>query len=487
MPRCNNRLILGLVTLAVLASFWGCEQADDISSGISLTQLRMVPERLPSTPYGMIYEMWVATDSDTISLGTFGWDNEAKKFLSPTGADRPDSNLFVFAGDAMDYDVMFVSLELTSDPAPASPGAIMLVDDITDPGVNPLQMIFPESDTLWQSVVRYNMQSTSDDSRGQDGYGLWFSSYSAEIDSVPDTLDLVVTIDSTVRAYLAIDTIVEGVDTTYDSIFLSRDLQDTLTPEDVFVLDQYEITNIRLDSILRDYSSDTLTLGSDSNYHYFMALEVDSAIDSTEPYYARTFTYTFTTAPRNVLLDIFSQDDYNLPDYSGYGWRYKGWIVSSSIDTTVVSTRLTPPAWNYKSAFENYIPGDKGAMVTTGTFNVVDSPDDANPFVIGPKVPPYPGEDFLNVPALQSAYGLTSALNLLPSATGNEGTVFISLEPTNYPTDTTNFPLFVMIAPMPSNVAQLTGDQLFTMTNWTQRFSGALKGFPAIDVSMSRF
>jgi hypothetical protein len=297
----------------------------------------------------------------------------------------------------------------------------------------------------------------------------------------------VVTIDSTVRAYLAIDTIVEGVDTTYDSIFLSRDLQDTLTPEDVFVLDQYEITNIRLDSILRDYSNDTLTLGSDSNYHYFMALEVDSAIDSTEPYYARTFTYTFTTAPRSVLLDIFSQDDYNLPDYSGYGWKYKGWVVSPSIDTTVVSTRLTPPAWDYKSAFENYIPGDEGAMVTTGTFDVVDSPDDANPFVIGPKVPPYPGEDFLNVPALQSAYGLTSALNFLPSATGNEGTVFISLEPTNYPTDTTNFPLFVMIAPMPSNVAQLNGDQQFTMTNWTQRFSGALKGFPAINVSMSRF
>lgn len=511
MPRCNHRLTFVLCSIVISTILlWGCTQVDDIPSSISQTNLNLSASRLPSTPTGMIYKLWVAGSGDTVSLGTFGWDNVSKRFLEPSGSIRLDSNKFTLGGDIMDYDVIFVSVEVADDPDGISPGPIMLIDDVTIPRDNPIELVFPDSDTLWQAVVRYNMQSTSDDSRGGDGKAIWFSSYREASDNKPDTIALRVDTIPTIRAFLRADTTIDSSgtpwDTTVDSTILTPsndtlyksypppivdttvDPPDTIQVQDIFIKGQWGIVNLKVDSSLKDYGPDTLTLGVDSSYHTYVTFDIDSIIDSIGPIYElRSFRFNYTTRAESVPLDIFTQDDFNLPDYSAYGWKYKGWIVTPYYMNDLDS-RLTPPAWPYKGLGLDYIPGDTGALFTTGKFSIVTQPDlSGNKFAIGPKLPPFPGEDFLNPDSLMDVYGIDS-VNFVPYSIGNVGTVFITLEPDNFPSDTTNFPLLLMIGEVPGNRSVVTSPTVsITMRNWSSTVPGDLRGFPKISVSMQRF
>ena len=218
MPRCNHRLMSLFVILAVsLAVAWGCTQTDDIVSGITTTNVYLRVERLPSTPTGMIYQLWAANQNDTISLGLFGWDNVMKEVLLPTGAKRPDSNKFVLSDDLFLYSHLFVSVDAGSGGS-GSPESIMLIDEVSDPAIAQMELVFPQSDSLWLATVRYNMQPTSANSRSGDGTAVWFANYRSSADTAQDTTALAWTFTSETRALLVLDTQPGGQ---IDSIFLN--------------------------------------------------------------------------------------------------------------------------------------------------------------------------------------------------------------------------------------------------------------------------
>ena len=63
-----------ILAVAVCIGWLGCTQPEDIVTPISSSEITLAAERLPSLPDGMAYELWVADNSDTVSLGKFTWD-----------------------------------------------------------------------------------------------------------------------------------------------------------------------------------------------------------------------------------------------------------------------------------------------------------------------------------------------------------------------------------------------------------------------------
>ena len=193
------------------------------------------------------------------------------------------------------------------------------------------------------------------------------------------------------------------------------------------------------------------------------------------------------SAEVTLVYDDFLQLANPLPDYSSYGWCYKGWVVSSVIDDGLSLGEITPPAWINLNVNYVLLPSIDGGMLTTGKFTDLHQPDSANPYVddANPaRVPPFPGEDFLeNLPG-----GVNQAVNLVPEGGVTKGTVFITLEPSNYVTDTTNFPLFVMTRDLPADRADVMSDrQVFIMNNRTNYNRDVYVGFPRVNVQIQRF
>ncbi|MEA3296304.1 MAG: hypothetical protein U9R56_00385, partial [candidate division Zixibacteria bacterium] len=182
--------------------------------------------------------------------------------------------------------------------------------------------------------------------------------------------------------------------------------------------------------------------------------------------------------------DEFIQVAVALPDYTSYGWQYKGWVVSSIIEDLEVSLGdITPPAWIAYNTQDSLIRGVDGGLLTSGTFSDLEYADDVNPYVDDPyRVPDVPGEDFLrNLPG-----GRDVAVNLVPGD-GIKGTVFITLEPINRYSDTTNFPLFAMTRDLPELRSSVEAtQQQFTMWNRTNNNRDVLVGFPRIHVEIER-
>ncbi|MCH7691159.1 MAG: acyltransferase [candidate division Zixibacteria bacterium] len=76
---------------------------------------------------------------------------------------------------------------------------------------------------------------------------------------------------------------------------------------------------------------------------------------------------------------------------------------------------------------------------------------------------------------------------LVPLSNGNSGTVFISLEPTNFVTDTTNFPLIPFMSDVPSSKSVIDSSVvIINMLNRTQT-NDAFIGFPRIRVDIKTF
>ena len=128
-----------------------------------------------------------------------------------------------------------------------------------------------------------------------------------------------------------------------------------LTAAEVFVKVPWTIEDIVVDSVLKTYPPNVLNLGYNiaSGYRTFVAYRVDSIIDSTPPYEFHRFNFTWTINSESVPTDIFSQDDFGLPNLDAYGWKYKGWILSNGLDTSVVPTRFTDLAWPVEGALEH--------------------------------------------------------------------------------------------------------------------------------------
>ncbi|MEW6412421.1 MAG: hypothetical protein AB1483_08110 [Candidatus Zixiibacteriota bacterium] len=446
------KLLFFLVLLSFsLLLYWGCDQPEDVLTPLTETNLWLQPEKLPDNPEGMVYELWVADATDTVSIERFGYDFARRKFLNVDGTDRVDSNQFHLNYDILTFTNILLSVELNPDDNSNSPGAIMLVDFTAS---QTIKMKFPKMDSLWSSTIWYSMESASDGMDSlTDGYSIWFCGYTeasrdfndtlsiVEWAEIPETLDVEEVPDTGVVVFIGIDTV-------------TIERRDTVR---VYGLDSFPQSIIRFDSLL-----DTL----------FEA-----------PFVNERLAIEFEVVPGTIVYDNFlmNNEDFGFPDLSEYGWKYKGWVVSPQIDSTAVNTRMTLPSW---VIIGTALDETEGAMLTTGTFTNPCYPDDANPYVVSTRVPRVPGEDFLtNLPE-----GIP-AVNLVPSRSGNPGRVFISLEPCNWNSDTTNFPLVAFIGELPEDRAAVTSGvalQQFYLRGWMQDESDPFYGFPWIRVNIER-
>ncbi|MBN1212401.1 MAG: hypothetical protein JXA92_07470 [candidate division Zixibacteria bacterium] len=396
----------------------------------------------------MIYELWVAktenvdtsiSASDVVSMGRFSYHDATKTYFDSSGQEM--ANRFVLKDDIFKYSKIFVSVEDIVD-VNNRPGPIMLIDDITNPQDNPIYLVFPESDTLHNATVTFNKETVSDRNRTNDGRGIWFCNYETGRDSIPDTVSLIINF-----------TPIESDTPIYDA--------------------QCSVISTTVDTIPIVYGPDTIAYGTNLR-HIRIEVEYGYCTDTIPPYQDYRQMISPVAVDNIILLDIFNQFDFNLPDYTPYGWKYKGWVVSKAVPTSAIG-ELTPPVWPYHTLNYNHIPGYTGGLITTGTFSRVDTVDDGNPYTLaGQKVPPFPGEDFLDATALFDSLGLSSPPNL----NSDSGTAFISLEPANFTTDTTNFPLFVMLKPIDPG---LSNQDMF---NRTATIKGDLYWFPQITVNI---
>lgn len=472
MLRRHKRLLV-LTQLVLIAAFWwGCTQPEDILTEKSTTVINLVAERLPTTPDGMAYQLWAAdtiiADAvvGSVPLGQpFRYDFRTNRYLELDGTQRADTNEFRFAGDILNFQWVFIAVQLVDGTGP-SPGPVMLIDSVTPDGVSNLDMIFPFSDSLWNSAIEFNMETPSDGRNPvTDGAAVWFSVYDELTYSVQDTIDLPL-----------------------DSIFIVTVYVDTFTPADGRCVTS--IVNI-FDPIVKDTQK---IVGFDTVTYKVVrySQETVEVCDSGQGNLLKTtIELGFITLPaRTGRYDAFTQVAIDLPDLRPMGWLYQGWVVSSVIrDLEGVGVgEFTPPAWVGFNKHDSVIRGADGLLLPTGLFHSLYEPDQSNEHVQDPiRVPPYPGEDFLWSFPPNQAY---REVNLVP---GGEitGTVFISLRPMNALTDTTNFPLIIQVRDLPSTRFDVQDDhQQFIMKPYphTNSFGmGGREGMPQVQARIRRF
>ncbi len=503
MSKPDSRLLFFALALCLLAVVWGCSQADDIAASISVTDMWLTPELLPSAPSGMVYELWATREpvtdtaipaSKLVSLGRFSYVNNdtLKAFLDENGAVRADSNKFALDDDLFKYANLVVSVEPEVDADVSRLGPIMLVASVAG-NTDTMTMNFPLYTSLWGGHCRYAMEGLTDgDRQAHDGYGVWFSWYKYNVVYINDTFG----IDSSSLEFEweTIEPIIndDGETTNLSELYSPN-------PDSVY----WEV-----ETVAYDFGRDTFPLELDSIYpHIRTALYIDSVADSTPPFRRKVFDWTYIVESTQVSLDIFEQDSFALPDYSDWGWVYQGWVTSNYIPKEAFG-QMTPPGWAYKDLYNNIIPGDTGGLISTGTFININQPDDGNPYTLQLNIidsiiyddfgspidtvymrPDIAGEDFLDGAALSAASGgvITEALNLLPYGGGsNYGSVFISMEPANRLTDSTNFPLLAFIRSFPDSWSANDTESFDyrDMKNWTYGPGG---GFPEVMVIIHRF
>jgi hypothetical protein len=200
---------------------------------------------------------------------------------------------------------------------------------------------------------------------------------------------------------------------------------------------------------------------------------------------------TTSTAVRYIDRFLNGFDPELTPDLTGSGWHYRGWILSPQIDKADYGA-LTRPAWS-SASFQSYLNPVDAGVVSTGVFYTFDGPDmdnsglSANPYISAShsRIPPFPGEDFLNTDSLPGGQQLTFVNNNNP-----EGFIFITIEPDNYWDPHTNFPIILFSAPLPgltsiSNPIPSADDGNFYFINLFYNVSGTNHGFPSIDIDIA--
>ena len=463
MLRRHNRLFLLLLVISSIALYWGCSQPDSIVTDKSETVISLEAERLPTTPVGMLYKLWVADalidDSiqGAVPIAEFTYDFTTDTYMDENWVAREESNRFVMQGDIFDYRWLFISVQRADHTGPEV-GSVMLIDAVTDPSYNDLNLIFPLSDSLAFSAVEFNMETSSDGRYpATDGSGVWFSVYEEREGSVQDTLALTRwNVEITYK-----DSFKDDQDSCQTFITEIHSI-DTMTIRKVFGFDT-------LDQVIVTFEMETVT-ECDSGQGYLFSTQLNLSYQ--------------TGVLIELIYDDFIQVAVALPDYRSYGWQYKGWVVSSIIKDQGVSLGdITPPAWIAYNTQDSLLRGIDGGLLSSGTFSNLDNADDINLYVDNPyRVPNIPGEDFLkNLPG-----GRDVAVNLVPGD-GIKGTVFITLEPINRYSDTTNFPLFAMTRDLPATRAEVEAtEQQFTMWNRTNNNRDVLVGFPRVHVEIER-
>ncbi len=270
---------------------------------------------------------------------------------------------------------------------------------------------------------------------------------------------------------------------------------------DSLVLDTFIHTYIEFDFVAPLVNTDTalrydtVTIYSDYDEASDTWLTEEDRIYEIRPYTGYDHDLNFTYNEHFIKVDKFinsfeespdladAADDFT-PEYDKK-WHYKGWVLSPYLSPTSSFAKLSQPNWAPFYIGTEISPLD-APMVSTGTFKRFDQPDDGNPYTDNHRVPPLPGEDFLlNLPPGVSSIAFTS-----PGS--NEGKVMVTLEPDNFTSDSTNFPLILYVGDMPrwdevSDTTEHSQRTLsFDMTNWSSGLSGLGAGFPLIKVTYIR-
>lgn len=459
----------------------GCSQTDDVVSRVERSVLTLDAQNLPTPPAGLIYELWISKEtvvdtafdlSQATSLGRFSYvsNDSVRTFLDEAGTPR--SAVFDLSSDFQTYRSVFVGLHRTDDDAGTRPGAIMLIAYIPGALDVPIRMVFPQHDSLWQSTCRFNLEGVTDRNRNlNDARGVWFSSYRWAVLNMPDTIGMEVT-DS-----VSLDTI--------RPITIGNP-PDTTNMDSLKAPYLYTVRNIRQETRRIIFPDDSMIL-IDSFMHTSMVYDRIYRADSTYPYTKRRLGLRFDAVPNSVTLDIFSQDDFGLPVVTEWGWKYAGWALTPHVAPSSKVGPLTPPAWPIKTYYRDWIQASAGGMIPTGTFGDVRARDDANPFALGSYLPPYPGEDFLNSTVLNDSLGVSS-INLMPTTSGNVGSILVTLEPNNRLDTKTNFPLIAFLGSLPDRIDSVVMQSVgFNMMNATSLLGNQVNSFPIITVKIERY
>lgn len=510
MTTIGNRFLFLIFALTLVVVVWGCAQTDDVVARKSVTEVFLTAERIPTAPVGMIYEFWASRKpvtgknipaNELVSIGRFSYlaNDTISAFLDDTGAVRMDSNLFRLQGDILDFSSLIVTVEVATDPPGGTPGPILLVSPVSTRS-SELMLQFPLNDILTEDAsIAYNMEGVTDGDRSlNDASGVWFSFYQQNSIRLSDTNNL----DSVVFETTTIDPVIDpisGDTTNLAEIHDSNNIDSILYSFDTVPFFFGRDTIVFVNEFGPGSPTDTL-------FHVSMTRDTFTSPDNSFPFTTVKLSQEFfDTLARQIDINVFRPSGFEMPDFTDWGWKYEGWVTSTEIPVSWVGS-MTLPAWDVTPGQSNLIPGHDGGLLTTGTFNQIDQPDDSDPFtfriferVIDTggvpdtvyKRPLTPGEDFLDATALANA-GIMSGgpVDLLPLPSGNTyGSVFISFEPDNRLTDTTNFPLIPFVRAFPSAwqppPPAPPGPNFLSMINWTSTSQGTA-GFPLIRVSFNR-
>jgi len=475
LKRPRRFLAMTMVVVAICL-YWGCTQPDDIVLDKSQSFIYLQPERLPSNPQGMVYELWVVDelddeDTDQVlqgaqSIGRFGYDFGTRVFLTENGTERADSNQFILAGDILTWGYLAVTVQNTVTPD-IGPGPVMLIDTIVQEFNGDILLKFPLVDSMYNSILFYNMKIVSLDSPDENDFGsaIWFNTVNFRTEFYAETLSL----DSF----------------TIDTIYI-----DSIGDEPISSPTNF--TNIEQQTIYRHFGLDSLSQRR-MNYEPSSHIAEPCCPDSTDTtsgtsYWLTTDVdfYFTTTTPVPISFDDHIQIGEALPLIGNYGWQYEGWVVSPLIEAAGASLGdMTMPAWTaYTNPTNPVLVGIDGGLFSTGTFDSITGPDDGNPnSSTEHAVPPFPGEDFLfNLPNIGNG-----PVNLVDGSEANGGSAFISLQPSNAVDNTTNFPLIIMTGILPTGVLQVQADsQSFAMWNRSSYTRGSLVGMPRVKAVVNR-
>ncbi|MBN2226625.1 MAG: hypothetical protein JW763_04620 [candidate division Zixibacteria bacterium] len=531
----SNRLFGTALFAILLLLGLGCTQSDNVAAPVASTQISINPQRLPAPPEGYAYALWVEpVEGDPIFIDIFDWNSELYKFTDTTDVENNQIEpVWTLNIDVLHSSYAYLSLtieKLDEFTDTTEMGPVMLQSDIHDPEEEPIKMVFPYN--LWDGTGSFCVETPTDkNSNSNDDGGIWFAIYVYDSVLVNDTLGFLVSTLQFEDRELEIDTTYwvcneySGPDCIDSTEVTSADpydwrIVDTLNLEELAnTLDTIGYRNLDTTLIGNVFVSilDTLTdgLGNDSivaldtlAYEYIrydvVATPVNvgttnridtvrliitpsgtTAVTATIPPFTDVkWFFSYGLRARTVFIDRFTDAFDDLPDLQGTDWHYKGWVISPYIDT-VTFGKLSKPVW-LPVQYEVFLSPSTGGMISTGSFKSFYLPDDENPYSMKGRVPPYPGEDFLqNLPGGHPPLTLCDAAH--PAVAG--GTVFITVEPDNFESDTTNFPLILMTGGIPSyqNVSnQEWHSQIFDLINRFQALNDDPHGWPALLVTIDR-
>ena len=535
----SNRLFGTALFAILLVLVFGCTQPDDVVAPVATTEISIDPQRLPSPPEGYAYALWVEpVEGDPIFVDIFDWNSELFVFTDTTDTlGNQIEPAWTLDIDVLhsSYAYLSVTIEKLDDFTDTTVmGPVMLQTDIHDPAEAPIKMVFPYD--LWEGTGSFCVETPTDkNSNSNDDGGIWFAIYVYDTVLVNDTLGFQVSTLQFEDRDLDIDTSYwvcneySGSDCIDSQEVTSNDpydwiLVDTLNLEELAnTLDTIGYTNLDTSLVGLMYVGilDTLTdgLGQDSivaldtlEYEYISydvvatpvnlgttdrvdtvrleisGIETTAVTENIPPFSDVKWFFSLSLRTRAEVIDRFIDAFDDLPDLNGTDWHYKGWVISPYIDT-IDFGKLSKPVW-LPVQYELFLSPSNGGMISTGSFKSFYFPDDANPYSGTASgagtVPPYPGEDFLrNLPNDHPPLTLCNAGN----PTSAEGTVFITIEPDNFSSDTTNFPLILMAGDMPSYEEVSNHEahtQLFDMFNRFQAIEDDPHGWPLLKVSIVR-